>query len=84
MWPFKKQSNEVNPPAAKPEPETIMLYAKDDLMARAEKIVWVLGYRGYVAGPVLEIYKTLKIYEDLDNGVYDTPPPEPTKLEIVK
>ena len=52
-------------PASK-EPESIMLYAGDDLMTRAEKIVHLLGYRGAVGGFVLEVYRMLQTYERLD------------------
>ena len=46
---------------------TIDIYTTDDLLKRAENIVYFLGYRGAVGDQVLNIYKLLKEYERLDN-----------------
>lgn len=43
-----------------------MLYAGDDLMTRAQKIVHILGFRGDVGGFILETYRMLQKYEQLD------------------
>ena len=61
MW-FKKDKEPEKPI----EPETITLYAKDDLITRAENVVYLLGYRGAVGNYVIEIYRLLQKYEELD------------------
>ena len=45
---------------------TVFLRTSDDLMTRAEKIVHVLGYRGAVGGFVINVYRVLQKYEELD------------------
>jgi hypothetical protein len=61
---FNRKQKEA--PAKKKEPDTITLYASDDLMTRAEKIVWMVGYRGAIGGYVLDMYRLLQTYERLD------------------
>jgi hypothetical protein len=72
VWPFHKTDPNVKvaikhlnkrpTPARK---QSIMLYAEDDLVTRAEKIVWILGHRGAVGNFVLEVHRMLKKYEEL-------------------
>lgn len=40
--------------------------AGDDLMTRAEKIVWLLGFRGATGGHALDVFRLLQAYEKLD------------------
>ena len=49
-----------------PSTESITLYAEDDNMIRAEKIVRVLGYRGATAGFEKEVWRVLELYSKLD------------------
>jgi hypothetical protein len=44
----------------------VTLYADDDLIARAEKLVYLMGIRGSTGDHVLTIYKALKLYAALD------------------
>lgn len=43
-----------------------LLFADDDLMTRAEKIVWLLGYRGITEHMSVPIFRVLQDYERLD------------------
>ena len=45
---------------------TVTVYASDDLMTRAEKIVHIMGYRGATAGFAINIYRLLQAYEKAD------------------
>ena len=40
--------------------------ANDDLMTRAEKIVWLLGFRGAIGGHAVDVFRLLQAYEKLD------------------
>ena len=61
---FRNQPPAPTPPPREPDP--VMLSAADDLVTRAEKVVAILGYRGAVGGFVLDVYRVLKGYEELD------------------
>lgn len=41
--------------------------ADDDLMTRAENIIWSLGFKGNVAGYEKTVYDALKKYKELDD-----------------
>lgn len=73
MWPFRKKIDA--PPAPKREPDRLELFASDDLLKRAENIVYFVGYRGAVGGFVLEVYRLLKAYEALDQKSQKQPTP---------
>ncbi len=49
-----------------PSAESITLYAEDDNMIRAEKIVRILGYRGATASFEKEVWRVLELYSKLD------------------
>ena len=40
--------------------------AADDLMTRAEKVVWLLGFRGATGGHAVDVFRLLQAYEKLD------------------
>lgn len=46
--------------------KNIILYASDDLVQRAENIVYLLGYRGAIGGYVLDVHNLLRTYAELD------------------
>lgn len=64
MWPFCSKSN------AKPDvvaaPVELRISADDDLLTRAENIVWFLGYRGATGDFVLQVHRLLREYEKAD------------------
>jgi hypothetical protein len=45
--------------------------SEDDLMTRAENIVWAMGFKGDIAGLEKSVYNTLKQYKKLDENVKD-------------
>ena len=45
---------------------SLQVYAEDDLMTRAENIVYMMGQRGAVAEYVISMYRLLQTYEKLD------------------
>lgn len=58
------------------EPEGMLLaYNTDDLMTRAEKIVYAVGYRGAVGNYVIAVYRVLQAYEKVDSQVAANPSP---------
>ena len=46
---------------------SVAVYASDDLMTRAEKIVHVLGSRGAVGGFAIDVFRVLQEYERADS-----------------
>jgi hypothetical protein len=61
--PINQPKYEENPA---PKPNSVTLFADDDLIARAEKLVYLMGIRGSTGDHVLTIYKALKLYAALD------------------
>lgn len=51
------------------KPRTIR--SEDDLMTRAENIVWTIGFKGDVARYEKKVYEVLKAYKKLDENVKD-------------
>ena len=46
--------------------QKVFLYKKDDLVTRAEKIVDMWGLKGAVGGYVINVYRILQKYTELD------------------
>lgn len=63
-------------PAQIPEEDRSQtLYAADDLMTRAEKLVWMMGWRGSgIGGRIIDVYRFLQVYEKLDRERDGLPP----------
>jgi hypothetical protein len=61
MWPFTR-----NAEAQEQQEETRTISACDDLLTRAENIVWIMGYRGAVGNFVLNVHHLLREYERAD------------------
>lgn len=59
------------PEMATEKEEPRSLSSNDNLMTRAENIVWALGFKGDVAIYENKVYKVLKAYEKLDKNVKD-------------
>jgi len=74
------------PPTKEPEryPNEVMLYANDDLVQRAEKIVYLLGYRGAVGNYVFDVYKTLKLYKELDEEALNITKAAESPVEVTE
>ncbi len=48
------------------EEDRVFVYADDDLMTRAEKIVHLMGVRGAVGGYAVNVFRLLQAYEKAD------------------
>jgi len=48
------------------EDNTVAIYVEDDLMTRAENIVWLLGFRGETGGVAVNVFRLLQEYKKLD------------------
>jgi hypothetical protein len=44
----------------------VNVYAEDDLMTRAQKIVHLLGFRGATGGFAVDVFRLLQAYEKAD------------------
>lgn len=44
----------------------VNVYADDDLMTRAQKIVHLLGFRGATGGHAVDVFRLLQAYEKAD------------------
>lgn len=62
---FRHTEDPIDPPT--PTPFTI--HHSDDVIVRAEKIIRFLGYTGAVGNMVLDVYKILKAYDNLDKDI---------------
>jgi hypothetical protein len=64
-------------PASAEEPfgedGSVWVTADDDLMTRAEKIVWSLGYRGATGGFAINVYRVLELYAKYDTETLSGP-----------
>jgi hypothetical protein len=66
-WPWWKETEEeMVVDTNLPHKNSVTLYADDDLLTRAEKLVFLMGFTGAVGDHVLTMYKALKMYQELD------------------
>jgi hypothetical protein len=61
----------------------IQLYSEDDLLLRAKKITYYLGFRGYVSDYVLSLYEVLKLYQELDEKEQTDDIPTPSEANNI-
>lgn len=69
MWNFLGKQKDIVKEEIKPDkPEVRSISSDDDLLKRAENIVWCMGIRGAVENYVLAVFKALRQYETLDKS----------------
>lgn len=70
------KDSDITPVDGKPH---IKVYADDDLVTRAEKIVWSMNIRGSAGDYIIAVYRILQAYDILDRETGKTNAASPQK-----